>query len=76
MENVPIVDYALEHDQKFSIKTYPLIVRNALYMLSINNNLIPPFLMWEARILMNDVARINCGEDVYHKSDYIFQEED
>ena len=41
------------------------------------NNLIPTFIMREAGLLVNDVARIYCGEDVSHKSHYIIvQEED
>ena len=35
-----------------------------LYITLMENNLIPPFIMHEAGILVNDVVRIHCGENV------------
>ena len=49
------------------MKTYLLITRNAIYTPLTENNIIPPFIMCESPLLVNDVARIHCGEDVSHK---------
>ena len=45
--DVPIVDAALAYDCPFTNETYILIIRNALYIESMNHNLIPPFIMRE-----------------------------
>ena len=68
MEKVTIVDAALAYYCKLTIKTYLLIARNSLYILSMENNLIPPFIMCEAGLLVDDVASICCGENVSHYS--------
>ena len=61
MEMVLIVDAALAYDCKFTMNTYLLMTRNSIYIPSMENNLIPPFLMREYGLLVNDVARIHCG---------------
>ena len=67
MEKVPIVDAVLAYDCNFTMKTYPLITRNSLYVPSTENNLIPRFIIREALPFVNDVASIHCVEDVSHK---------
>ena len=42
---IPIVDAALQYDNPYDGKTYMLVIRNALHVPSMNNHLIPPFLM-------------------------------
>ena len=66
MEKVPILDAALTYDCKLTMKTYVLIARNSIYIPSMENKLIPQFILREARILVNDIARIHCGENVSH----------
>ena len=44
-KQIPVVDAALAYDCPYSHETYLLIVRNALYIESMENNLIPPFIM-------------------------------
>ena len=66
MEKVPIIDATLAYDCKTTMKTCLLIVRNALYTPSMENNLIHTFIMCEAGIFVSDVASINCGEDMSH----------
>ena len=76
MVKVPIVDSKLAYYYRFTIKTYLLIISNVLYRPSMENNITLPFLMYEAGLLVNDLSRINCVEDMYHKShSIIFQEE-
>ena len=64
VENVPIVDAAVAYDCPYTMKTYILIMRNALYIPTMKHNLIPPFIMREAGLVVNDVPRIHCGEGV------------
>ena len=77
MEKLTIVDAALTYDRNSKMNTYLWITRNVLYITSMDDNLVPPFLMHESGILVNDVTRIHCGEDMSHGShSIIFQEED
>ena len=40
-------------------KSYILVLRNALYVLSMDNNLIPPFMLREMGVTVNDVPKIH-----------------
>lgn len=55
---IPIVDAAIQYDCPYDGTVYILIVRNALYVKSMSNNLIPPFVMREAGIEVNDTPKI------------------
>ena len=70
----PIVDAAIAYDCPLSLKTYLLIVRNALHVPSMRHNLIPPFIMREAGHKVNDVPRIHCGQDVTEDSHSIIMD--
>ena len=59
LESVPIVDAAVAYDCPYSMKTYLLSIRNALYVPSMSHNLIPPFILREAGLIVNDVPRIH-----------------
>ena len=48
VKEVPIVDAAVAYDCPYTHKTYLLMFRNALHVPSMDNNLIPPFIMHEA----------------------------
>ena len=56
---IPIVDAALAYDCPYTHRTYLLIVRNALYVPSMTNNLLPPFILREAGLEVNDVPKIH-----------------
>ena len=58
-ENIPIVDAALAYDCPFTHETYILIVRNALHINSMNHHLIPPFIMREAGLKVNDIPKMH-----------------
>ena len=60
VQNIPIVDAAIAYDCPFSHETYILIIRNALHIASMNHNLIPPFIMREGGVIVNDVPKIHC----------------
>ena len=68
LSQIPIVDVALEYDCPLTSKTFVLIVRNALYVESMEHNLMPPFVMREAGIVVNDVPPIHCGDNITNDS--------
>ena len=57
---VPIVDGAVAYDCPFTHKTYILIFRNALHLPSLHHNLLPPFILREAGLIVNETAKIHC----------------
>lgn len=59
-ENVPVVDGAIAYDDPFTGQVYILICRNALYIPSMDNNLLPPFIMRAGGVRINDVPKIHC----------------
>ena len=63
IQSVPIVDAALEYDRPKTLKTYLIIAKNALHIPSMQHNLIPPFIMQEAGIEVNDAPRIHIRDE-------------
>jgi hypothetical protein len=59
---IPIVDAAVRYECPYDGKTYILVVRNALHVPSMRNNLIPPFIMREAGIRVSDTPKIQVIE--------------
>ena len=59
LKSVPIVDAAVAYDCPYTTKTYILAVRNALHVPSMEHNLIPPFIIREAGLVVNDVPKIH-----------------
>ena len=57
--DVPIVDGALAYECPYTMGTYILIVRNALYIKHLRYNLAPPFIMREGGVIVNDVPKIH-----------------
>ena len=60
---VPIVGLEIAYDFPYSGITYILIIKNALYIASMNHNLVPPLIMREAGLIVNDVPRINTSQE-------------
>eukprot|EP00957_Ditylum_brightwellii_P088303 6726846-Ditylum_brightwellii.AAC.1 len=54
---VRLVDAALKYDSPHKDKIYILVVRNALHVPSMDHNLIPPFVLREAWIRVNDTPK-------------------
>ena len=65
---VPIVDAAVLYECPYSGNRIILIVRNALYVPAMRNNLIPPFIMREKGVVVNDVPKIQLEDP--DESDY------
>ena len=74
MTEVPIVDAVLAYDCPFTGLTYLLVARNALCVPSMNHNLIPPFIMQEAGLVVNETPKIHC-DDPTVEDHSIFDEE-
>ena len=59
---VPLVDATVRYDNPYNRKSYILVLRNALFVPSMDNNLIPPFMLREMGVTMNDVPKIHKGD--------------
>ena len=57
--SVPIVDGAIAYDCPRTQKAYLLIFKNALYVPSMTHNLVPPFIMREAGLIVHDIPKIH-----------------
>ena len=56
---VKIVDAALLYECPFNGTVHILVIRNCLHVPTMTNNLIPPFIMREAGIIVNDRPKIH-----------------
>jgi hypothetical protein len=73
LQKVPIVDAAIAYDDIYSGKTYILLMKNVLYVQTMERNLIPPFILRKAGLIVNDVPRINCGKELNDESHCIIE---
>ena len=62
MKRVPIVDAIIAYDCPYTGKVYLLVCQNALHIESMEHNLIPPFIMREAGIIVNDTPKIHVDD--------------
>jgi hypothetical protein len=64
-----IVDAAIQYECPYDGQVYILVIRNALHVPSMKNNLLPPFVMREAGIQVHDTPKIQMDEpNVEHHS--------
>ena len=59
---IPIVDAVVVFEDPYDGDIYFLVMQNALYVESMDHHLIPPFIMQEAGLVVNDVAKIHCQQ--------------
>ena len=59
MDNVEIGDVAIAYDDPRTGVTYILIIRNALLIPTMSHNLIPPFLIREAGLFLDETPKIH-----------------
>ena len=57
MDKVEIVDVAMAFDDPITTRTFILIMRNALYIPSMGHNLIPPFILREAGLYVDETPK-------------------
>jgi hypothetical protein len=72
---IPIVDAAVSYLSQDG-KLYILVIRNALHVPAMEHNLLPPFVMREAGIKVNDTPKIQTTEPVTEEDHSIFFHED
>ena len=63
-KSIPIVDAALAYDCPFTHQTYILIIRNAMHINSLDNNLIAPFILRESGLIVSEIAKIHAEEPI------------
>ena len=59
VEKVPIVDDALAYNCPYTYTTYVCIFKNALHIPRLEHNLIPPFILREAGLIVNDIPKLH-----------------
>ena len=59
---VEVVNATIQYDSPLDGKEYILVIQNALRVPSMCNNLIPPFIMRENGIMVNECAKIHCED--------------
>ena len=57
LKDIPIVDAALAYECPYQAKTFILLIRNALHIREMEYNLIPPFIIREAGIKINECPK-------------------
>ena len=71
---VPLVDAMVRYDNPYNGNSYILVLQNALYVPSMNNNLIPPFMLREMRVTMNDMPKIHKEDPTVDDHTIMFKE--
>ena len=62
MPRVPIVDSVVAYDCPYSVELILLVARNALFVMSMDHNFVPPFIMREAGLQVNEQENIYTPE--------------
>lgn len=65
IRRVPIVDGAILYECPYTFTNWILVFKNALYVPSMTHHLIPPFLMREAGVRVNDVPKIHARDPTF-----------
>ena len=58
LQQVPIVDAAIAYDCPYDDRAYILVMSNVLHVESMDHNLIPPFIMREAGLRINEQPKM------------------
>jgi hypothetical protein len=61
MDMVEIGDIAIAYNDPISLLTYLLVMRNALLIPTMDHNLIPPFLMRQAGLYVDEMPKHQCA---------------
>ena len=73
---IPIVDAAVQYDCPYGNKSCILVIRNALYVPSMKNNLIPPFAVREAGVQVHEIPKIQVDTPTVSDHSVYFPETD
>ena len=74
MEQVEIGDVAIAYDDPYSSRTFLLVIRNALLISSMDHNLLPPFLIREASLFLDETPKFQ-STDLTRDNHTIYDEE-
>ncbi len=69
-----IVDAAVQYDCPYNGMSYILVIRNTLYVPSMKNNLLPPFILRQAGIKLNDTPKILVDDPTIEDHSLLFPE--
>ena len=70
LSNVSIVNAMIAYDCERTNQVYLLVLRNALYIEDMDNNLIPPFILRDAGLTVNDKAKIHYEPGIATEEDH------
>ena len=73
---IQMVDAAVQYDCPYTGITYILVILNALYVPSIQNNLITPFMIRKAGVIVNDTPKIQMDDPSTNDHSIYFPGED
>lgn len=59
---IPIVDAAVQYDCPYTGTSYILVLQNALHVPSMQNKLLPPFIMRGAGVVVSNTAKIQVDD--------------
>ena len=76
LNNIPIVNAMLAYYCERTNQVYLLVLQYVLYIESMDNNLIPPFILQEAGLIVNERVKIHCEEGTVTEEDHTIQEHD
>jgi hypothetical protein len=74
LKQVDNVDAAVLYECPYTGKEAILVIQNALHMPAMDNNLIPPFIMREAGLIVNDVPKIQVNNPTEDHHSIVFPE--
>ena len=72
LSNIPVVDAAVMYECPYTGMQILIIIRDALYVPSMKNNLIPPFIIREAGVRVNDIPKIHLTDPTVEDHAIIF----
>ena len=75
-QGVHIVDTVIAYDYPSTYDTYILIIRNALYIETMQYNLIPLFIMREGGLIVNDIPKMHCDDPCIEDHCILFKDID
>eukprot|EP00957_Ditylum_brightwellii_P009299 703859-Ditylum_brightwellii.AAC.1 len=74
LPSITNIDDAVLYEELFTLKTYVLVFKNALYVPTMNNNLVPPFIMREAGLKVKDIPKIQLKDPTVEDHSIYFKD--
>ena len=71
---ITIVDAAVQYDSPYDTTSYMFVIINALHVPSMDHNMIPPFILWEAVITVMDTRKIQATYPTIEDHSILFSE--